>query len=64
MDFYAADGLTVDPLPYHAMSAYPDGESYWRDAKRVDTVLDFNTRFFGDVPPKDFRYHYPSSQRF
>jgi hypothetical protein len=63
MDFYAADGLTVDPLPYHAMSGYPDGESYWRDPRRVDTVLDFNTRFFGDLPPKDFRYHYPPAER-
>ena len=60
MDFYAADGLTVDPLPFHAMGTYPypDGAAYWRDPQRVDTVLDFNTRFFGDVPPRDFRYHF------
>jgi len=64
MDFYAADGLTVDPLPFHAMGTYPypDGAAYWRDPQRVDTVLDFNTRFFGDIPPKDFRYHFQRSR--
>ncbi|MGZ4814761.1 MAG: FG-GAP-like repeat-containing protein [Terriglobales bacterium] len=61
MDFYAADGLTVDPLPFHAMGTYPypAEKTYWRDAQHVDTVLDMNTRFYGNVPPKDFRYHYP-----
>ena len=63
MDFYAADGLTVDPLPFHKMGTYPypENNTYWRDAQRVDTVLDMNTRFYGDTPPKDFRYHYPKS---
>ena len=63
MDFYAADGLTVDPLPFHAMGTYPypADRSYWRDARHVDTVLDFNTRFYGDTPPKDFRYHFPKA---
>jgi len=63
MDFYAADGLTVDPLPFHAMGTYPypASKSYWRDAQHVDTVLDYNTRFYGDVPPKDFRYHFPKT---
>ena len=65
MDFYAADGLTVDPLPFHDMGTYPypEGKTYFRDAQRVDTVLDFNTRFYGDIPPKDFRYHYPRSSQ-
>jgi len=65
MDFYAADGLTVDPLPFHAMSTYPypESKSYWRDARHVDAVLDFNTRFYGDIPPKDFRYHYPKTSK-
>jgi FG-GAP-like repeat/ASPIC and UnbV len=63
MDFYAADGLTVDPLPFHAMGTYPypEDKTYWRDPQHVDTVLDYNTRFYGDLPPKDFRYHYPKS---
>jgi len=34
-------------------------KTYWRDAQHVNTVLDFNTRFYSDVPPKNFRYHYP-----
>jgi hypothetical protein len=40
---------------------YPASTSYWRDPKHVDTVLDYNTRFYGDTPPKDFRYHFPKS---
>jgi hypothetical protein len=63
MDFYAADGLTVDPLPFHSMGTYPypASKTYWRDAQHVDTVLDMNTRFYGEIPPKDFRYHYPKT---
>lgn len=65
MDFYAADGLTVDPMPFHAMGnyPYPEGKTYWRDAQHVDAVLDYNTRFYGDTPPKDFRYHYPATKK-
>lgn len=52
MDFYAADGLTVDPLPYRAMPKYPydAGDSFLRGKSDVDYLLDNNTRFFTGNP--------------
>ena len=48
MDFYAADGLTVEPLPYRAMGSYPYAEekSYPYDAEHLKYLLDYNTRFY------------------
>ena len=52
MDFYAADGLTVDPLPYSAMPGYPYGanDSFLRGKSDVEYLLDNNTRFFTGTP--------------
>ena len=52
MDFYAADGLTVEPLPYKAMPKYPCGEkdNFLRDKSSVEYFLDNNTRFFSGNP--------------
>ena len=52
MDFYAADGLTVDPLPYGTMPKYPYDakDSFLRGKSNVDYVLDNNTRFFTGNP--------------
>jgi hypothetical protein len=52
MDFYAADGLTVDPLPYSTMPKYPyaNDASFLRTNGDVNYVLDYNTRFFTGNP--------------
>ncbi len=59
MDFYAADGLFVDPLPFHSMKQYPyDPEAFpWSDV-HLNDVLNYNTRFFSGAPPKSYSYHY------
>jgi hypothetical protein len=51
MDFYAADGLTVDPLPYQSMKGYPyEGPTFLETNGGVNYVLDNNTRFFSGNP--------------
>ncbi len=52
MDFYAADGLTVDPLPYSKMPKYPydANDGFLRGRSDVDYLLDNNTRFFTGNP--------------
>jgi Tfp pilus assembly protein PilF len=51
MDFYAADGLTVDPLPYKSMKAYPyEGSGFLEKSGSVDYMLDHNTRFYSGNP--------------
>ncbi len=59
MDFYASDGLTVDPLPYKEMGIYPypAEHGFLRDKADVDYVLDYNTRFFSDNS-SGLRSHY------
>jgi hypothetical protein len=46
MDFHSARSLTVEPLPFHGMSAYPypAGESYPLDEPRLRYLLEYNTR--------------------
>jgi tetratricopeptide (TPR) repeat protein len=52
MDFYAAEGLTVYPLPYSTMQKYPylTNDSFPQDKPSVDYLLDYNTRFFTGNP--------------
>ncbi len=63
MDFYAADGLTVEPLPYRAMDSYPYAEekSYPYDAEHLKYLLDYNTRFYAGDERNDYRFHYKSA---
>lgn len=60
MDFYAADGLTVEPLPFRAMGTYPypEGESYPQDAEHLKYLLDYNTRFYAGDERNDYQFHY------
>lgn len=59
MDFYAAEGDFVGPLPFHRMSQYPyKNESYPLDAAHLDDLLNYGTRFFSDVPPASYRTRY------
>jgi hypothetical protein len=62
MDFYAADGLTVEPVPYSSMPRYPypDSEGFPRDESGINYMLDYNTRFLTDKPTglrSSYRFH-------
>src|SRR5581483_1118163 len=46
MDFYAAGGNTVEPLPFRRMGTYPyRGKSFPFDDEHLNYLLQFNTRF-------------------
>jgi hypothetical protein len=63
MDFYAAHGDTVEPLPFQAMGTYPypEGKSFPMDDSHLNYLLEYNTRHVsGDEPRKysfDYREH-------
>jgi Tfp pilus assembly protein PilF len=63
MDFYAADGLTVEPLPFRAMGSYPYAEEkgYPYDAEHLKYLLDYNTRFYAGDERNDYQFHYKSA---
>jgi len=60
MDFYAADGNTVEPLPFRNMKAYPYiGRSFPNDLAHLDYMLKYNTRFVSGNEPRGYAYDYP-----
>ena len=60
MDFYAAHGDTVEPLPFRAMGTYPypKGESFPLDDRQLDYMLKYNTRQVSGNEPKGYAFHY------
>jgi Tfp pilus assembly protein PilF len=60
LDFYAAHGFTVEPLPHHGPVSYPypDGQQYPADADHVHYQLDYNTRERSGQLPATLRYGY------
>ncbi|MGH9516072.1 MAG: FG-GAP-like repeat-containing protein [Terriglobales bacterium] len=59
MDFYAADGLTVAPLPFRRMGTYPySGKSFPSDDEHLKYMLEFNTRFISGNEPRGYSYKY------
>ncbi len=63
MDFYAADGSTVEPLPFKSMGKYPyDGKSFPADARHVDYLLNYNTRYVSGNEPAGYSYNYGSTK--
>ncbi len=60
LDFYAAHGFTVEPLPKHGMKPYPyaPGQEYPEDPKHLGYELDYNTRSRSGNLPGDLQYHY------
>jgi Flp pilus assembly protein TadD len=63
MDFYAAEGDFVNPLPFHRMSEYPySGQGYLQDDVHVNDVLNYDTRFFSGAPPASYRFQYAHSR--
>ncbi len=61
MDFYAADGSTVEPLPFRRMSGYPyKGQSFPADDSHLNYLLDYNTRYVSGNEPTGYSYDYGS----
>jgi hypothetical protein len=59
MDFYAAEGSTVEPLPFRSMGTYPyPGKSFPQDAEHRDYMLKYNTRFVSGNEPRGYSYEY------
>jgi tetratricopeptide (TPR) repeat protein len=57
MDFYAADGNTVEPLPFRAMGAYPyAGKTFPLDDRHLNYLLDYNTRYVSGNEPHGYWY--------
>jgi tetratricopeptide (TPR) repeat protein len=58
MDFYAAHGSTVEPLPFRAMGRYPYRGKFPQDREHVDYMLKYNTRFVSGNEPRGYAYEY------
>jgi tetratricopeptide (TPR) repeat protein len=59
MDFYAADGSTVEPLPFRRMGTYPHpGKAFPSDQEHLDYMLKYNTRFVSGNEPRGYAYEY------
>ena len=64
MDFYAADGFTVDPLPFQKMGGYPyPGKSYPLDPEHLNYLLDYNTRYVSGNEASGYSYKFPESPK-
>jgi tetratricopeptide (TPR) repeat protein len=64
MDFYAANGFTVEPLPRHGLLSYPypEGKDYPLDDDHLAYKLEYNTRSRSDRLPGNLRYEYPAQK--
>jgi len=63
MDFYAAEGFTVEPLPFQNMKSYPyPGQSYPLDADHLNYLLNYNTRHVSGNEPSGYWYQYPAGK--
>jgi tetratricopeptide (TPR) repeat protein len=59
MDFYAAEGATVEPLPFRRMRTYPyPGKSFPADEEHLKYMLEFNTRFVSGNEPRGYEYNF------
>ena len=61
MDFYAAEGSTVEPLPFRGMGSYPypAGKSFPLDDSHVNYFLEYNSREVSGNEPLGYSYNYP-----
>jgi Flp pilus assembly protein TadD len=64
MDFYAAHGDTVSPLPFHTLVPYPypKGVGYPEDERHLKYMLEYNTRGVAGPAGDIFRFEYPEKQ--
>jgi tetratricopeptide (TPR) repeat protein len=60
MDFYAAHGDTVWPLPFRAMGTYPypENKSFPIDDQHLDYLLKYNTRQVSGNEPRGYHLDY------
>ena len=60
MDFYAADGDTVAPLPFRSMGVYPypKGKSFPLDDAHLDYELNYNTRQVSGNEQRGYAFDY------
>jgi hypothetical protein len=63
MDFYAADGFTVDPLPFKSMGGYPYRGSYPLDREHLNYLLEYNTRHVSGNEESGYAYQYPAEKQ-
>jgi tetratricopeptide (TPR) repeat protein len=61
MDFYAAHGDTVSPLPFHTLVAYPypEGVGYPSDDRHLQWQIEYNTRGVAGPAGATYRFQYP-----
>ncbi len=64
MDFYAAEGNFVAPLPFLRMGDYPytAGKSFPLDDAHVNYLLEYNTRHMSGNEPRGYWFDYDSSK--
>jgi len=62
MDFYAADGFTVEPLPFKAMPGYPYRGEYPLDREHMNYLLEYNTRHVSGKEERAYSYQYSGRQ--
>ena len=62
MDFYAADGFTVEPLPFKAMPGYPYHGEYPLDRDHMNYLLEYNTRHVSGNEERAYSYQYSDRQ--
>jgi hypothetical protein len=60
MDFYAAHGDTVSPLPFHTLVPYPypAGVDYPHDENHLKYLFEYNTRGVAGPPSSSFLFDY------
>ena len=60
MDFYAAEGTTVAPLPFHSMRSYPyrGAEHFPDDPGHLQYRLEYNDRHESGSWPRSFQFEY------
>ena len=65
MDFYAAHGDTVAPLPFHTPVPYPypDGVAYPEDKEHIKYMLEYNTRGVAGPAVDNFLFKYPGPEK-
>ncbi len=62
MDFYAAEPLTVDPLPFSGMGVYPPTRPYPDTDAILGYRLDYNSRFVSSPEPPSYRFRYGNNE--
>ena len=63
MDFYAAEGNTVDPLPFRTMGTYPyPRKSYPLDELHLNYLLEYNTRYVSGNEPRGYWYDFQATR--